>query len=147
MELMETAETVEDMITVEERLSEVRYQLESMESQLRTYDNQIDYSKVELYINEVERYTPVQEKSAWDRIRTGFTENVYRVTKGIKNFCIEFVIALPILIVWALVIFVVIMLLRWIRSRRKAGKHRMFGKKTEDTTSGKEENGEQQPKL
>jgi hypothetical protein len=118
-----------------------------MESQLRTYDNQIDYSKVELYINEVERYTPVQEKSAWDRIRTGFTENVYRVTKGIKNFCIEFVIALPILIVWALVIFVVIMLLRWIRSRRKAGKHRIFGKKTEDTTSGKEENGEQQPKL
>ena len=46
IELMEQAETVEDIITIEGRLSEVRYQLESMESQLRTYDNKIDYSTV-----------------------------------------------------------------------------------------------------
>ncbi|MDE6406830.1 MAG: DUF4349 domain-containing protein, partial [Lachnospiraceae bacterium] len=44
LELMGKAESVEDIIAIEGRLSEVRYQIESMESQLRTYDNQIDYS-------------------------------------------------------------------------------------------------------
>ena len=37
--------TIDDIITIESRLSDVRYQIESMESQLRTYDNQVDYSK------------------------------------------------------------------------------------------------------
>lgn len=37
--LLEKADTLEAVIALEERLSEIRYQLESMESQLRLYDN------------------------------------------------------------------------------------------------------------
>ncbi len=62
LELMEKAETMEDIITIESRLTEVRYQLESMEAQLRTMDNQVNYSTVYLYINEVTRLTPPEEK-------------------------------------------------------------------------------------
>lgn len=58
LELIEEAETIEDIITLESRLTEVQYQLESMETQLRTYDNRIEYSTVYLDINEVVRYTP-----------------------------------------------------------------------------------------
>ena len=54
---------MEDIITIEQRLSDVRYQLESMESQLRSYDNRVDYSTVYLYIDEVEVYTPVEEET------------------------------------------------------------------------------------
>ena len=48
LQLLEQAESIEDIITIEQRLSDVRYQLESMESQLRSYDNQVDYSTVYL---------------------------------------------------------------------------------------------------
>ena len=41
LELLEQAESVEDIITIESRLSDVRYQIESMESQLRTLQNQV----------------------------------------------------------------------------------------------------------
>ena len=47
-EFLEKAETLEDIITLEDRMSTVRYQLESMESQLRTYDNMVDYSTVHM---------------------------------------------------------------------------------------------------
>lgn len=40
--LLEKAESVEDLITIQSRLSEVRYEIESYESRLRTYDDQID---------------------------------------------------------------------------------------------------------
>lgn len=139
MELLENAESMEDIITIESRLSEVRYQIESMESQLRTFDNQVDYSTVHIYVEEVERYTPQPEKSTWDRIKSGFSENVYRVTNGIKNFAIEFIIAIPVLLVWAAVIAVGVLLIRVILKRKYrrnvenlTKKHRLFGKKDVD---------------
>ena len=104
MKLLENAATMEDIIAIESRLSEVRYQIESMESQLRTFDNQVDYSTVHINVDEVEHYTPQPEKSTWERIKTGFGENVYRVTSGLKNFAIEFVIAIPVILVWVAVI-------------------------------------------
>ena len=121
MELLENAETMEDIIAIESRLSEVRYQIESMESQLRTFDNQVDYSTVHIEVEEVERYTPQPEKSTWDRIKSGFSENVYRVTNGIKNFAIEFVIAIPIMLLWGIGITVGILLVRVILKRRRKG--------------------------
>ena len=99
--LLEQAETVEDMITIETRLSEVRYELESYSSQLLTFDNQVDYATVYLDIQEVERETPAAAQSDWERIKVGFAESLYDVAAGIKNFAVGVVIDLPYLAVWA----------------------------------------------
>lgn len=104
LEFLDEAETIEDIITIESRLTEVQYQLESMESQLRTYDNQIDYSTVYLEIEEVVRYTPQEPVGTWERIQTGFMENLYSVTEGVKNFFIGLIISIPILVVFFAVI-------------------------------------------
>ena len=130
MELLENAESMEDIITIESRLSEVRYQIESMESQLRTFDNQVDYSTVHINVEEVERYTPQPEKTTWERIKSGFAENVYRVTNGIKNFAIEFVIAIPIMIIWVIGIAVVILLGRKILKKKRQRKEKDGDKRT-----------------
>lgn len=128
IELLEQAETVEDIITIESRLSEVRYQLENMESQLRTFDNKIDYSTVYLSIDEVERYTPTEEVGTGQRIRDGFVDSLKGVGRGISNFAIWFVVNLPYLVVWAVVIIVVILAFRLISRRiaknnaKKAGR-------------------------
>ena len=112
LELMEHAETVEDIITIEGRLSEVRYQLESMESQLRTFDNKIDYSTIYLSIDEVEQYSPTEETSVGQRISSGFMDSVRGVGRGIGNFMIWFVIHLPYIVVWAVIIIVIVLIIR-----------------------------------
>ena len=48
MELLEKTDNLEDLLTIESRLSEVRYELENYGSQKRLLDNQIDYSTVYL---------------------------------------------------------------------------------------------------
>ncbi|MCI6812102.1 MAG: DUF4349 domain-containing protein [Lachnospiraceae bacterium] len=131
LELLEQVQTIEDIITLEGRLSEVRYQIESMETQLRTYDNLVEYGTVNLYIQEVERYTSQPEKGAWDRIRTGFSQNLYLVGNGIKNFAIEFVIALPILAVWAVVILLLLLVLRLILKWEKKKNEERAAKRRE----------------
>ena len=130
LELMEQAETVEDIITIEGRLSEVRYQIESMESQLRTFDNKIDYSTVYLSIDEVEQYTPTEETTVGRRISGGFMNSLRGVGRGISNFAIWFVINIPYLVVWAVVIVVIFLIVRAVckavaKSRMKRGAHKV----------------------
>ena len=123
LELLEQAETVEDIITIEGRLSEVRYQMESIESQLRTLQNQVSYSTVHLYIEEVVKYTPVKELSFFEKITTGFAESLYDVGNGIVNFIVSFIIHIPYLVVWAVIIVAAVLIFKAIRKgspKRKA---------------------------
>ena len=107
LELLENAETIEDIITIESRLSEVKYQLESMKSQLRTFDNKVTYSTVHIYIDEVKELTPVVEQTAGERIAEGFMESIRDIGEGFKEFFIGFVINIPYIIVWAVIIAIV----------------------------------------
>jgi hypothetical protein len=115
LELLEQAQTVEDIISIEDRLSQVRYQIESMESQLRTYDNKIDYSTVYLTINEVEQYSPTEGETIGERIRNGFLDSMEGVKDGVTEFAIWFVVKLPYLVVWAIVIAVIVFIFSKIR--------------------------------
>lgn len=124
LELMEQAETMEDIITLESRLSDVRYQIESMEAQLRTFDNQVNYSTIYLNINEVTKLTPVKEQTTWEKISTGFVDSLYSVGKGLLNFGIGVIINLPYLVVWAIVIVIVVFIIKGIRRVRKNRKHK-----------------------
>lgn len=119
--LLEVADNLEDILTIEDRLSIVRYQLESMESQLRTYDNKVDFSTVYMNIQEVKELTPVEEETVWERIFNGFGDSLLDVRDGLVDFFVWFVVSLPYLAIWAIVIFVIVMIIKRIvrRSRRK----------------------------
>lgn len=131
--LLEQAETVEDIIAIEGRLSEVRYQLESMESQLRTYDNQIDYSTVYLNIDEVRKYSAPQTATAWERIRSGFVKSIEDIGFGIRDFAIGFVIDIPYIVVWGIIIAVAVLIFRIVR---KAWKKRRAKRAEAEAVSG-----------
>lgn len=138
LELLEQAQTVEDIITIEGRLSEVRYQIESMESRLRTLSNQVSYSTVYLYIEEVQRYTPVNEQTTWEEISTGFVNNLYDVGEGIRAFCIGLIVNIPYLVIWGIVVTVIILIGKEIKKGKIIKKHKKAQKQKE--AAQKEEN-------
>lgn len=117
LELIEKAETIEDIITLENRLSNIRYQIESMESQLRTYDNKVTYSTVYLYIDEVKELTPVKEETVWERITGGFGETIDDIVYDVTEAFVWFVVNIPYLIIWAVAIIVVILVLKKFRKK------------------------------
>ncbi len=93
--LLEKAESVEDIIAVESRLSEVRYELQAYASRLLVYDNQVDYSTIHLNINEVTRLTPQEEPTVWDRIATGFVDNLLGALKLLENIIVAILVLIP----------------------------------------------------
>lgn len=118
MELLAKAENMTDLLSIEKRLTQVQSELEQVASQLRVYDNMVDYGTVYLEIQEVTEFTVVEEPSTiWERIGTGFMESL----KGIGNFFIEMfvflVVGLPYLVPLGLLITGAIFLLR--RRRKK----------------------------
>ena len=129
LELMERAEYIEDIITIEQRLSNVQYQIESMEAQLRTYDNKVDYSTVNLDVSEVQELTPVEvhEETLWERISGGFMENLKKIGNGALEIVVWLLVHIPTLVVWALFITLFIVWIRWLqkRDRIRAEKKRM----------------------
>ena len=62
--MLSKSEDVETLIALEQRLSDVRYEIESIERSLRNYDMQIKYSTVDLDLREVEVYTPTVSVTA-----------------------------------------------------------------------------------
>lgn len=118
LEFLDKAETIDEIITIEERLTTVKYQLESMESQLRTYDNQIDYSTVNINISEVIDYTeipdPEPELTPLQRMGKGFMNSLRSVGIAIREFFINFVIAIPYLLVIAIIGLIVFAIIRFI---------------------------------
>ncbi len=122
LELLAIAENVDEIILIEDRLSDVRYQLESMESQLRTYDNKVDYSTVYLSVEEVRELTPVVEETVWQRITGGFTESLKDIGNGFVELTIWFVVHIPYLVIWAVVIVVTVIIVKAFRKKRRARK-------------------------
>lgn len=110
LELLAKAETMEDLLTIEARLTDVRYELENHASQLRLYDNQIDYATIYLYIDEVQEYTPVEEPTFLERIQTTFSDALEGLGDGIVNVTVFLVGNSPYLIVLGVLTFGIIKL-------------------------------------
>lgn len=119
LELLEQAETTADLLEIEARLSEVRYQLESATSQLRLYDNQVDYATIYLSIEEVQEYTPIEEPNLWERIRDGFVGSLKGLGNGAVDLLVWIIVSSPYLIVLGACIALVVVLIRRSRKNKK----------------------------
>ena len=124
LELMEQAENMSDLLEIEARLTEVRYQLENYASTLRLYDNQVDYATVSLYITEVEKYTPVEEPGFWERITTGLADSFVNLGEAIVGFITWLIIDLPYLAVIALIVWFLTAITKRAIRKRKARKEK-----------------------
>ena len=112
LELLENAETMEDLLTIEARLTDVRWELENYASQLRVLDNQVDYSTVHLDIDEVDKPKAMEERSVWQKIGDGFVENAGDMWNGLVNFFIWLLTMIPYLIPLALIAGVFVLAFR-----------------------------------
>ena len=99
LEILAKAETIEDIITVQDRLTYVRYEIESYEAILRTYDDQVAMSSVNLTVNEVEKETPVEKETFGQEVSRRFNESLTDVGDSCKNFAAGFLGNSPIIIV------------------------------------------------
>ena len=91
-----------------------------MESQLRLYDNQVDYSTVYLDIQEVSVFTPAEEESPGQQIQREFSENLRTLGVLLTNAVIFLAAASPFWVPALLVLLLLVLLLRKRKRKPKA---------------------------
>ena len=119
-ELLAKAETLDDILSIEDRMAEVRYQLESAESRLRVLANQVDFATIYLDVRQVEVYTPVVEEGFWEHIGHGFVASLNEVWSFLKDLFSSIIIGLPYLLLVALVVLIIILIGRKVHKKNKA---------------------------
>ena len=112
-ELADTAETTADLLEIESQLSDVQYQLENYTRQLRNMDQQVSYSTVNIYLDEVAVLTPTGT-SFPARIAEAFGGGWRAFTGFVQGLVIALVYLWPVLLLAVAVFFLV----RTVRRKR-----------------------------
>lgn len=122
LDMLSKSEDVETLIALEQRLSDVRYEIESIERSLRNYDMQIKYSTVDLDLREVEIYTPTVpvRRSFGQKLSDSLSDGWTGFTRGIQNVILGLASALPALVLLAVVVIAVIAGIKTARKKRRA---------------------------
>ena len=118
--MLEKADDVDSMIYIQSHLTDVRYQIESYESQLRVLADEVDYSTVNLSLAEVVREQNT-DKSFFGEAGAELSDNLYRIGQGFRNFGIWVIGHIPQFIFLAVFIAVIVVVVKRVK-RRAAGK-------------------------
>ena len=111
--ILEKASKLEEVITLQSRISEVTYELETYKSQLRKYDDLISYCTVRIDVHEVEKVTPnVREMTFAEKLRDGLADTFEDIADDAETFALWFVTSFPYFVLWGLFLAAAILLLR-----------------------------------
>lgn len=120
LQMMDEAATLTEVLEVERRLTEVIADLEAVESQLRLYDNMIDYTTISLSVRQVtELSTPEDEMTIWERISTGFMSTLTDLGDTLVDLFVWLIVSSPVLVLLGAVSFCVLKLIQFIRKRKE----------------------------
>ena len=88
LEFYSRAESLEDLMLVENRLSEIRYEIEYYEAQIKNYDLLIAYSTLTLHVTETSTYTPTSTSFA-ERLARAFKNGFHDFVSGLEELMIN----------------------------------------------------------
>lgn len=120
-ELIADAETLTDIIELENKLYEVQGDIDSLEGQLRGWNNQVSLSTVEITLTEVAQRDKVQPitDSLSDRVKNGFYDSVNWLMGFLQDMAVVLAVIAPQLVIIIPVIILVVVIVKIVRRRRR----------------------------
>ena len=126
LEMMDKAETVEEMIAVEKRLTQVERDLGEEMTQLSAMDRDVDFSTVYISLQEVFEYSEtVVEVTYGERLKRAFDRAIDGFVTFWEDLILFLVETFPFLIMLAIVIVLLVKLHRRNKRRRMEKRARM----------------------
>lgn len=118
-QLLAQASDVSDLLEIESEIADTQYNIDSLESSLRSIDRDVDYSAVTVSVLEqsVQDTANTVELTLWERIQSGFAASIGALGQFVQNLLVFLAMAAPVILPLA-VLAVAAWLLR--RAWRKA---------------------------
>lgn len=132
-ELLRQAKAMEDIISLESAISETEWQIDNLSGTMRHYDALVDYSTINVDLNEVYRLsnTEIAPLTFGQRLGNALSEGLRNFGDGMEDLAV----ALAYSWLW-IVLLAVILIVVW-NVVRKVRRKRLAPKGTEDQTEDK----------
>lgn len=120
LSLLKKADKMEDIIALENQLTDIIYDKERLQSELLNIDDKVDYSTVVIHIREVEMLSDQEtiETKFLTRIKRAFKNSFYGFIKSLQDFLIWFIYFLPFAIILGIIVYMAYRLLKKIRKNK-----------------------------
>ncbi len=118
MKLLEKAENMEDIISLETELSRLTYEIEGLTTQLKRWDDLVDFATVSIDLTEIPPAVAIASNDDFGtRINEGLADTLSGIAVFGENLLVFLIIASPVLGVLFVIGLIVFFIVR--RSRRK----------------------------
>ena len=117
--LLKKADKMEDIIAIENQLSDIIHQKENLTKNILDMDDKVSYSIVSMNISEVEKLrNDITVKTTFAaRISNAFSESLHTFKAFIEGFIIAIIYIWPFLLIGGLIVFLILRFI--IKKRRK----------------------------
>lgn len=90
LDILSKSTKLEDVITLESRIAEVRYEIERHENTIRNYDRLVSFSRITIFIQEVDDKTETKPtpKTLGDRVSGSFKGSLEDLKEGFEDFLV-----------------------------------------------------------
>lgn len=119
--LLEKATNMEDIITIQSAISETEQAIDDLSGTLRHYDNQVDYSTIQVSLEEVYRFSNVPEtpKSYGSLLASAFVEGLNDFAEWLEDITVSLAYSWPWLALIAVIVVIVVKINRRRREKRQ----------------------------
>ena len=118
LELLKKAESLDDILEIESRLTIIRYELSTYEQRIEDYDDSVSYSTLSLNVNEVERETVAKDDSFFTKVSEGFMTSISDIGNGFTTLAVGFLSITPYLVLIAVISLVAYFVVKAIIKRK-----------------------------
>lgn len=118
LEFYAKAENIEELMSIENRLTDIRYEIDSIQTRLKNYDLVIEYSTLNISVFETKVYTKTND-NFFSRLSLSFRNGFTNFINSIENFIIDLAYSIWTIIVIAMLTVVAVVVIKKIRKNRK----------------------------
>ena len=132
-ELLSQAKDLDSIIVLQNRLTEIRYQIESAESTLRVLENQVSFATLKLNIREVVEIKPQEEPHVdtyGEKLVKTFKNSLKAIGEFFKGLLLVIVALSPVLVFMIIIAVIVLCIVFNARKKRRAKKAAMAAAQT-----------------
>lgn len=137
--LLDKAESLEDIYSIQTELSQVEYEINSIKGTLNHMTSRISYSTITISVREVDSEPVVDDGSFWSALTAALSNGWSSFTDNMEYFVLDLAYELPNLIFYIIVLTIVIVVIvrvrRWLK-RKQIGspfsKHKAKKEKAEE---------------
>lgn len=122
-ELLSQAKDLDSIIVLQNRLTEVRYQIESAESTLRVLENQVSYATLKLNVREVLEIKPQEQPHVdtyGEKLAKTFKNSLKAIGEFFKGLLLVIVALSPVLVPMIIIAVIVLAIVFNARKKRRA---------------------------